>query len=149
MARILLREQGERWLILTGSAGERALCESIRAACGAADRTVNAAGEIPLSILPAVLEQMVWLLTNDTGVAHIAYATGTPSLTLFWRSDPRLSGPIESPERHRVLYKGELCHGCLAGRCVYPTCAKAISVEEVLAMARPRFGVQSARGRRA
>ena len=67
---------------------------------------------------------------------HIAYATGTPSLTLFWRSDPYLSGPAGHPDRHRVLYRGELCRACQDGLCVYPDCAKTISVEEVLVGAR-------------
>jgi ADP-heptose:LPS heptosyltransferase len=145
VARVLLREDAERWLILTGSAGEHALCEQIRATCGAPDRAVNAAGDLPLPDLPALLDRVRWLLCNDTGVAHIAYATGTASLTLFWWSDPHLSGPLDSQDRHRVLYKAELCHACQDGRCVYPTCAKSLSVEEVLAMARAGLGAATVR----
>ena len=149
VARALLREGAGRWLILTGSAGEHALCERIRAACGARERAVNASGEIPLEDLPAILERVVWLLANDTGVAHMGYATGTPSLTLFWRSDPHLSGPLAGQDRHRVLGKGDLCQACQQGRCVYPACAQAISVEEVLAIARADLGARPAvRGRR-
>jgi ADP-heptose:LPS heptosyltransferase len=144
VARTLLRENAERWLILTGSGGERALCERIRAACGKPDRAVNAAGDLPLPDLPALLGRVAWLLANDTGVAHIAYATGTPSLTLFWRSDPHLSGPVERQDRHRVLYKGELCRACQDDRCVYPTCAGAITVQEVLEMARAGLEAASA-----
>lgn len=139
VASTLLHEKAGRWLILTGSGEERALCERVRAACGAPGRAINAAGDLPLPDLPALLGRLAWLLTNDTGVAHIAYATGTPSLTLFWRSDPHLSGPLGARDRHWVLYKGELCRACQDGRCVYPTCAKAITVEEVLAMARARL----------
>jgi ADP-heptose:LPS heptosyltransferase len=135
-ARALLLKDVERWLILTGSPGERALCETIRAACGVPERAVNAAGDLPLSDLPALLERAAWLLANDTGVAHIAYAMDTPSLTLFWRSLPHLSGPLVGQDRHRVLYKGELCRACDRGRCVYPACASAITAGEVLAMAR-------------
>jgi ADP-heptose:LPS heptosyltransferase len=135
-ARSLLREDESRWLVLTGSPGERALCERIRAACGAPTRAINAAGELPLPTLPALLQRVTWLLTNDTGVAHIAYALGTPSLTLFWRSLPHVSGPLTGLDRHRVLYKGELCQGCDRGRCVYPACAEAITVDEVLGAAR-------------
>jgi ADP-heptose:LPS heptosyltransferase len=135
-ARVVLEEDPSRWLILTGSPGERPLCESIRAGCGAPDRAVNAAGTVPLSDLPALLGRVQWLLTNDTGVAHIAYATGTPSLTLFWKSFPHVSGPLPGQDRHRVLCKGEACRSCDQGRCIYPTCANAITVDEVLAMAR-------------
>lgn len=83
-----------------------------------------------------------WLLANDTGVAHIAYPMDTPGLTLFWRSLPHLSGPLVGQDRHRVLYKGELCRACDGGRCVYPVCARAITAAEVLAMA--RAGVEAA-----
>jgi ADP-heptose:LPS heptosyltransferase len=136
-ARGLLREDDSRRLILTGSPAERDLCESIRADCGASDRAVNAAGVLPLSELAALMEGRVrWLLANDTGVAHIAYATGTPSLTLFWQSFPHISGPLLRLDRHRVIYKPELCQDCARGRCVYPACADAISVDEVLEVAR-------------
>ena len=135
-ARALLLENAHRCLILMGSPGERALCETVRVRCGAPDRAVNVAGDLPLSDLPALLERIGWLLANDTGVAHIAYATGTPSLTLFWRSLPQISGPLTGLDRHQVLSKDELCRACEAGRCVYPACANAITVAEVLAMAR-------------
>ena len=141
VARRLLQESPERWLILTGSAGERQLCEGIRAACGAPERVVNAAGDLPLPDLPALLGRVRWLLSNDTGVAHIAYATGTPSLTLFWRSNPHFSGPLGNPDRHRVLYAGEQCRECEWGRCVYPACANAITVSEVLRAAQEGIGV--------
>ncbi|OGB89057.1 MAG: hypothetical protein A3H39_05270 [candidate division NC10 bacterium RIFCSPLOWO2_02_FULL_66_22] len=143
-ARALLLEDGQRWLILTGSPGERALCEAIRARSGAPGRAVNAAGDLPLPDLPALLQRIGWLLANDTGVAHIAYATGTPSLTLFWRSLPQISGPLTGGDRHRVLSKGELCLACDAGRCVYPACASAITVDEVLAMARAALAAATA-----
>jgi ADP-heptose:LPS heptosyltransferase len=147
VARALLREDAARWLILTGSPGERRLCESVRAACGAPDRAVNAAGDMPLPDLPALLGRVAWLLANDTGVAHIAYATGTPSLTLFWRSFPELSGPLHGQDRHRVLYKGEQCRDCGEGQCVYPACANAIMLDEVLAVARAALGAAiTARG---
>jgi ADP-heptose:LPS heptosyltransferase len=146
-ARSLLREDGSRWLILTGSSAERGLCESIRADCGAPDRAVNAAGVLPLSQLVALMERRVWwLLANDTGVAHIAYATGTPSLTLFWQSFPHISGPLLRQDRHRVIYKAELCQDCARGRCVYPACANAITVGEVLGVARE--GIEMARAER-
>jgi len=148
-ARALLREDAHRWLILTGSTGERALCETIREGCGAPDRAVNAAGDLPLSDLPALLERLGWLLANDTGIAHMAYATGTPSLTLFWRSLPQISGPLAGGDRHRVLSRGELCRACDAGRCVYPACASAITVDEVLVMARTALeGATAVRERR-
>ena len=140
VAQVLLEGDPERWLILTGSPDERPLCGSIQAECGTPERAVNAAGAISLSDLPALFERVRWLLTNDTGVAHIAYATGTPSLTLFWKSSPQVSGPLAGQDRHRVLCKAEACRSCDEGQCIYPACADAITVEEVLAAAREELG---------
>ncbi len=136
-AHALLQEDSSRWLVLTGSQAERALCERVRAECGVPERAVNAAGLLPLPALAALMEQRVrWLLSNDTGVAHIAYATDTPSLTLFWKSFPHLSGPLLGQDRHRVIYKAELCRECTRRRCLYPACAMSITVAEVLRVAK-------------
>ena len=135
-ARAILREDSSRWLILTGSPGERALCETIRTRCGAASRAVNPAGDLPLRDLPALLERLACLMVNDTGVAHIAYATNTPSLTLFWRSRPEVSGPLRPGGRHRVVYEGDRCRAC-ERLCQYPACAQQITEREVLHAVRP------------
>jgi ADP-heptose:LPS heptosyltransferase len=135
-ARALLADDAERWLLLTGSRGERALCEDIRQACGAPERVVNAAGELPLTTLPAVLERVRWFLGNDTGVAHVAYAMDIPSLTLFWRSDPERSGPLHHLDRHRVIARTPLCPPCRTRDCRYPDCANEITVDRVLDDAR-------------
>ena len=135
-ARALLADDADRRLLLTGSRGERALCEEIRAACGAPERAVNAAGELPLAELPAVLERVTWFLGNDSGVAHVAYATDTPSLTLFWRSDPARSGPLYHLDRHRVIARAPLCPPCRTRSCRYPDCANEITADLVLGVAR-------------
>ncbi len=136
VARTLLLAEPGRRLILTGSSGERPLCESVRQSCGTPERAVNAAGELPLPVLPALLERVIWLLANDTGVAHMAYAMGTPGLTLFWRSDPAISGPLHHLDRHRVLARQPLCPPCRPRTCRYPACALEIVPDQVLAEAR-------------
>lgn len=145
-ARALLADDAERWLLLTGSRGERALCEEIRQACGAPDRAVNAAGELPLTTLPAVLERVTWFLSNDTGVAHVAYAMGTPSLTLFWRSDPERSGPLYDLDCHRVIARVPLCPPCRTKSCLYPSCANEITVDRVLDAAREMLSRRTVAG---
>ena len=145
-ARALLADDAKRRLILTGSRGERALCEGIRQACGAPDRAVNAAGELPLTALPAVLERVAWFLGNDTGVAHAAYAMGTPSLTLFWRSDPERSGPLYDLDSHRVIARTPLCPPCRTRNCRYPDCANEITVDRVLDVAREMLSRRTVAG---
>lgn len=45
------------------------------------------------ALLPAVLAELDALVSGDTGVAHLAAALGTPVVTLFGPTDPRLSAP--------------------------------------------------------
>ena len=107
---------------------------------------MNAAGELPLTALPAVLERVRWFLGNDTGVAHIAYAMDTPSLTLFWRSDPERSGPLHNLDRHRVIARTPLCPPCRTRSCLYPSCANEITVDRVLDVAREMLSRRTVAG---
>jgi heptosyltransferase II len=45
------------------------------------------------ALLPALLTEIDVLVSGDTGVAHLAAALGTPAVTLFGPTDPRLSAP--------------------------------------------------------
>jgi ADP-heptose:LPS heptosyltransferase len=56
----------------------------------------------PLGDFAAVVASLDLLLTTDSGPAHIAYAVGTPSVTVFVASDPvRWGPPVPGP--HLVL----------------------------------------------
>jgi ADP-heptose:LPS heptosyltransferase len=57
----------------------------------------------PLPELAALVADASAVLSGDTGVAHLAVAYGTPSVTLFGPVSPRLWGPPHS-RRHRVLW---------------------------------------------
>lgn len=48
----------------------------------------NLAGRTGLPVLGAVVERFDLFVTNDTGPAHIAYALGTPTVTLFASESP-------------------------------------------------------------
>lgn len=63
---------------------------------------LNLTGVLPLGTAAAVIAGLDALLTTDSGPAHLAYAVGTPSVTVFVASDPGRWGPPE-PGRHAVL----------------------------------------------
>ena len=52
------------------------------------------AREWPLRALGAVLSRAGLFLGNDSGVAHLAAASGAPTLTLFGPTDPALWAPV-------------------------------------------------------
>jgi ADP-heptose:LPS heptosyltransferase len=141
--RLLAAEPSAR-LLLTGAPGERALAEAIAGELGEAQRVVSLAGELSLAEVAALLAGADLLVSADTGIAHLAYAVGTPSVTLFWRSEPRFSGPLHDRDRHRVIAREPLCPPCRSGSCRYPDCALEIPREPVLQAALELLAPQAA-----
>jgi hypothetical protein len=103
VARALSRRADVR---LTGSDDERALSETVAEAAGLAASSVLA-GSLDLPGLLDVVAGAALLVCGDTGVAHVATATGTPSVLLFGPVAPALWGPAIDRELHRVIWHGD------------------------------------------
>ncbi len=86
-------------VLLCGSPNEAPMLESIRSATGL-DAVRNAASELPLRRLIAVLEGAHSMVSVDTGPAHIAAAVGCPLVVLYGAETPQRWGrrsPSGSP----------------------------------------------------
>jgi ADP-heptose:LPS heptosyltransferase len=94
-------------VVLTGSEAERALCRQIREESGAADSAgvLDLSGRTDLEQLCATVAAAKAVLSNDTGIAHLAVAYGVPTVTLFGPTSPAMWGPPDDP-RHRVIWHG-------------------------------------------
>jgi heptosyltransferase-3 len=57
-------------------------------------RSIHTAQDVPLPELAAILEQAALFLGHDSGISHIAAATGAPSLLLFGPTDPDIWAPL-------------------------------------------------------
>ncbi|WP_211367139.1 glycosyltransferase family 9 protein [Pseudonocardia kunmingensis] len=77
---------------ITGSADERDLAVAVAGAAGLAESRVLA-GRTDLAQLCALVAGAALVVSGDTGVAHLAAAFGTPSVTLFGPVDPAQWGP--------------------------------------------------------
>jgi ADP-heptose:LPS heptosyltransferase len=97
------RERG-RPVLLTGSAAERPLAEAVAAKAGLPPGAVRA-GETDLAGLASLVAGAARIASGDTGVSHLATATGTPSVTLFGPVPPAEWGPPPLA-RHRALWAG-------------------------------------------
>ena len=72
------------------------------------------------------------VVTNDTGMSHLAAALATPSVVICSGADPARFAPADST-RHRVLSVPIACRPCMHAECpIGHPCALAISVEQVL-----------------
>lgn len=107
-------------------------------------RVLDLVGEIPLVELPAILARASIVISNETGPAHLAIASGTDVVCItggghFGRfmPDPLLAGQSYSP-RLRVVNVELPCYGCnwhcpfVSERDQKPPCLTAISVNAVI-----------------
>lgn len=127
-----LAAQGLR-IVLTGSAGERALVDAVMARM--TQPAVDLCGRTGLWVLGAVVEGARVLVCNDTGVSHVAVAVGTPSVVVSCGADALRWAPADAV-RHRVLWHDLPCRPCMHEHCpVGHGCADAVTVDEVVAAA--------------
>ncbi|MEV6963166.1 glycosyltransferase family 9 protein [Streptomyces sp. NPDC051207] len=96
-----LRADGHR-VVITGGADEDGLVADLAARAGLADDDVFGGGP-PFDRLSALVAGARAVLSGDTGIAHLAVAHGTPSVTLFGPVPPSRWGPPADP-RHRALW---------------------------------------------
>lgn len=120
-------------VVLTGRAEERPLVERVKAACAA--RVVDLCGRLDLGAVAALLAGATLLVSNDTGLAHMAYALGTRAVIIFWCGNVITAGPLKRERFRPVLSWTLACPACGAeGRC--PCQASWVAgapVEEALA----------------
>jgi heptosyltransferase-2 len=116
LARALNARHGQPVLLL-GSAKERALCEGIAAASDAACRVL--AGQTSLVDAMALIAASRGLVSNDSGLMHVAAAFGLPQAAVFGSTSPEHTPPLNP--RARVLWlKDELGLACMP--CFERTC---------------------------
>ena len=76
---------------------------------------------MPVRQVASVLVNLNLVISNDTGIMHVAAAVGVPVLCLFGPTDPLQWAPIGEKHRYIVSENGRM---------------ESISVDEVLAVAR-------------
>lgn len=108
VAAAIWQDMPDARIVLCGSPAEHGVLEEIRTATGTDARMFNAARELPVPRLLALLEQAHSLVSVDTGPAHAAAALSCPLVVMFGAASPAKWRPI-GPGPIRVLggEKGE------------------------------------------
>lgn len=127
-----LAEEGMK-IVLTGSSDESELVRAVQRTMRMP--SLDLSGKTELGTLGALIGQARLVVSNDTGISHLAAAVATPSVIVSRGSDTERWAPLDHA-RHQVLSADAACRPCVHQTC--PTaheCAENISAEHVAAMA--------------
>lgn len=130
-------------VVLIGGPEDQAAAQAVQSLARAAS-VHDLTGQIPLRLLPALLQSASVLVTNDSGPMHVAAAVGTPVVALFGPTSPVRTGPY-GPS-HRVLTHPVPCRPCFSRRCTHAierACLTGIEPVQVVEAVRARLAVQA------
>jgi lipopolysaccharide heptosyltransferase II len=85
-ARQLIKDTGYQ-ILLTGTATEKQLCESIQKKTGS--KSINAAGLFNMEEFVGLISQSPVVVSVNTGTVHIGAAVGTPIVVLYALTNPQ------------------------------------------------------------
>jgi heptosyltransferase-2 len=132
LATRLLADRPDAHVLLMGGDGDRSITAAIVAATtGHADRLHDLAGRTSLADAIALIADAS-VVSNDSGLMHVAAALSRPQVALFGSSDPRHTPPL-SPTA-RVLWLHLDCSPCFERTCPlgHLDCLVGIAPQQVL-----------------
>lgn len=128
----LLSFEHHAQIVLTGIDRERSLIQTVKSMAGVG--TAEAIG-LPLDVLAALVERAACVISNSTGVLHIAAAVGTFAVGMYppiVACSPRRWGPWTA---HAAIFEPpveEPCGDCASPSCINYDCMRMISPNEIV-----------------
>ncbi|MFC1885521.1 glycosyltransferase family 9 protein [Thermodesulfobacteriota bacterium] len=114
--------------VFTGSPGDRRVIEDIIGRME--NNAVNLAGRTTLKTLAALYERAEFVVSTDTGPAHIAAAVGARVVAIFGPTAPWRTGPYGP--HHQIIRADLTCSPCFKRECHTKACMMQIGVADVL-----------------
>ncbi len=127
-------KQSAGWQVwLLGSARDAAVCEAVAGSAGPG--CVNLAGRTSLEQAIDLLSAAALVVSNDSGLMHIAAALDRPLVAVYGSSDPGFTPPLSA--RARIVWLGLECSPCFQRTCPldHLNCLNQIAPDEVLRVA--------------
>jgi len=116
-------------VIIVGNSKEKEIGDFIK---NGKKEIYNFCGNTDLIEVAGILSLTKALISNDSGLMHLAAALKIPQIAIFGSTDPEKTGPLNP--KAIVLKKDLPCSPCFKRTCKYRhyKCLRSISVNEVL-----------------
>lgn len=120
---------GRGWSVVAcGGEDDRSVCESVATAIGAG--ATSLAGRTDLLTQAALCGGAAVVVSNDSGLAHLAAATGALTVVIFGSTSSAWTAPLGP--RVRVIQKAPVCSPCFRRTCAIGyRCLTAVEVDHV------------------
>ena len=129
----ILDQDANHNVILLGGPGDKALANQIIQLCKKSDRLHDWCGTCSLDESIALIGLCKAVVSNDSGLMHIAAALKTPQVAIFGSSDPKHTPPLS--DKAKVIWLHLPCSPCHQRECPlgHLNCLKEIEPQQVLA----------------
>lgn len=133
LAQLLINENPNNQVILLGSKSDQILAQEITSQVQQANNIHNWCGDTSLDEAIALIGMSKAVVSNDSGLMHIAAALKTPQVAIFGSSDPGHTPPLS--DKAKVIWLNMPCSPCHKKECPlgHLLCLKDILPEQVLA----------------
>ncbi|MFC1747709.1 lipopolysaccharide heptosyltransferase II [Pseudomonadota bacterium] len=133
LARRLVEQGKQVWLL--GSEKDQTVCKQIVEQAG--EGVISLAGRTSLEDVVDLIAMTELVVTNDSGLMHIAAATGRKVVAVYGSSSPGYTPPLT--KKAEVLYLGLECSPCFERECPkgHYRCLKDIDVDMVFDKCQP------------
>lgn len=137
LATKILHADANAQIIILGSKADHVLGQAIQDQSKAMERIHNWCGVINLEEAMAVIVQSTQVISNDSGLMHIAAALSVPQIALFGSSNPKHTPPLS--KQAKVIWLGLTCSPCYQRICPlgHLDCLTKIEAEQVYTMLKP------------
>ena len=129
----ILDQDANHNVILLGGPGDKALANQIIQLSEKSDRLHDWCGTCSLDESIALIGLCKAVVSNDSGLMHIAAALKTPQVAIFGSSDPKHTPPLS--DKAKVIWLHLPCSPCHQRECPlgHLNCLKEIEPQQVLA----------------
>jgi heptosyltransferase-2 len=133
LAQNLIAQNLSSQIILLGSKSDHALGEEISSLAKQVSNIHNWCGNTSLDEAIALIGMSKAVISNDSGLMHVAAALKTPQVAIFGSSDPAHTPPLS--DKAKIIWLNMSCSPCHKRVCPlgHLRCLKDILPEQVLA----------------